>query len=58
VEEFAAGLLVVDGRDGSAGGDHVVEVQPARDEVFAAVFDEPALEERLGADKEGVAFGG
>src|SRR5580700_4538776 len=57
VEELATGLFNVDRRYGIARSDDLVDVQPARNELFAAVLDEPALEGRFGADEEGIALG-
>ena len=45
-------------RYGIAGSDDLVDVQPARNELFAAVLDKTALEGRFGADEEGVALRG
>ena len=58
MKELATGLFDINRSHRITGSDHVVEVQPARNELFAAVLDQPALEGRLRADKEGLAFRG
>src|ERR1700727_3921502 len=57
VEELFCVVDFVDGVDGLAGCDDLVEMEPAGDELAAAVAEESALEAGLGADEEGAALG-
>src|ERR1017187_627975 len=57
VKELAAGFLDVDRSDRIPGGNDLVNVQPAGNELLTAVFDKATLEGGFGADQEGGAFG-
>ena len=57
LEELAARCLLVDRTDGLAGGDDLVQVEPARNQLLAGVAEEAAEERRLGAHEEGALSG-
>src|SRR5579862_5756776 len=55
-EEFRTGLFLVDGPEGFASPDDVVEMEPAGNQVSAGVEDESSHEARLAPDEKRGAF--